>query len=211
MGTQKRREDILGDIAEVLDLGLQAPVPLVFLEKLVLVEETACAVLADVPSLRITPNRRTDIPRVESAHGVVTFHATVHDSGVTLLSDTLLCDLGVDPVRETPHVRANLAELDGSGSVVLDGVLEGVVEVAIVQEDVGVVIPAVEVALDGLDGLDDTVQLLVSGEDDEGAIDAGLAGVGLEAAGDEDLVVFFADSPVEQKVVSALLVEDQRR
>ena len=146
-------------------------------------------------SLRIT--RITGhIPRVESAHGVVTFHATVHDRGVTLLGDTLLRDLGVDPVRETPHVRANLAELDGSRGVVLDGVLEGVVEVAIVQEDVRVVIPAVEVALDGLDGLDDTVQLLVSGENDKGAIDAGLAGVGLEAASDEDLVVLFADSSV---------------
>ena len=127
---------------------------------------------------------------------MIAFHATVHDSCVTLLRDTLLRDLGVNPVRETPHVRANLAELDGSRGVVLDGVLEGVVEVAIVQEDVGVVVPAVEVALNGLDGLDDAVQLLVSREDDEGAIDAGLAGVGLEAAGDEDLVVLFADSPV---------------
>lgn len=168
--------------------------------------------LADVACLR--PESQ-DIPRVESAHGVVTFHATVHDSSITLLGDTLLGDLGVNPVRETPHVRANLAELDGSRSVVLDSVLEGVVEVAIVQKDVGVVVPAVEVALDGLDGLDDTVQLLVSREDDEGAIGAGLAGVGLKAAGDEDLVVFFADFPVgggkRNKFVSALVFGDQRR
>ena len=34
------REDVLGDIAEVLDLGLNTPVPIVLLEKLVLVEET---------------------------------------------------------------------------------------------------------------------------------------------------------------------------
>lgn len=33
-------KDVLGDVAEVLDLGLQAPVPLVLLEELVLVEET---------------------------------------------------------------------------------------------------------------------------------------------------------------------------
>jgi hypothetical protein len=34
------RQDVLGDVAEVLDLGLNAPVPIVLLEKLVLVEET---------------------------------------------------------------------------------------------------------------------------------------------------------------------------
>ncbi len=60
-------------------------------------------------------------------------------------------------------------------------------------------IPSVEVTLDGLDGLDNTVQLLIPGEDDEGAVDAGRAGVGLEAAGDEDLVVVLTDFPVLQK------------
>lgn len=34
------RQDVLGNIAEVLDLGLNTPVPIVLLEKLVLVKET---------------------------------------------------------------------------------------------------------------------------------------------------------------------------
>jgi hypothetical protein len=33
-------QDVLGNVAEVLDLRLNAPVPIVLLEKLVLVEET---------------------------------------------------------------------------------------------------------------------------------------------------------------------------
>lgn len=35
----EQRKNVLGDVAEVLDLGLQAPVPLVLLEEFVLVEE----------------------------------------------------------------------------------------------------------------------------------------------------------------------------
>jgi hypothetical protein len=109
---------------------------------------------------------------------VVAFQAAVHDGGVALLCDTLLGDLGVDPVGEAPHVGADLTKLDGGGCVVLDGILEGLVEVAIVEEDVGVVVPAVEVALDGLDGLNDTIQLLVPGQDDEGTVGPGLGRVG---------------------------------
>jgi hypothetical protein len=58
------------------------------------------------------------------------------------------------------------------------------------------VVPAVEVALDGLDGLDDTFQLLVSGQDDEGTVGAGLGGVGFETAFDKDLVILLADFPM---------------
>lgn len=57
-------------------------------------------------------------------------------------------------------------------------------------------VPAVEVALDRLDGLDDTVQLLVPGQDDEGTVGPGLGRVGFQAALDEDLVVFLTDFPV---------------
>lgn len=135
-------------------------------------------------------------PRVESTHGVVALQATVHDGSVSLLRDTLFGDLGINPLREAPHLRADLAKLHRGGGVVLDGILEGLVEVAIVQEDVWVVIPAVEVALDRLDRLDYTIKLLVPGQDDENAVGARLGGIGLEAAFDEDLVVFLADFPV---------------
>lgn len=77
--------------------------------------------------------------------------------------------------------------------MVADSFLEGLVELAVVEEDVGVVVPAVEVALDGANGLQDALELLVSGQDDKGGIGPGLGGVGGLAACEEDFVVFFAD------------------
>jgi hypothetical protein len=44
---------------------------------------------------------------------MVTFQTTIHDSSITLLRNALLGNLGVNPLRETPHLRTNLAELDG--------------------------------------------------------------------------------------------------
>lgn len=93
----------------------------------------------------------TNSPRVESAHGVIAFQSTIHDSCVALLRDALFGHLRIDPFGEAPHFRADLAKLDGGGGIVLDSVLEGLIEVAIVQENVRVVVPAVEVALDRLD------------------------------------------------------------
>ena len=133
---------------------------------------------------------------------MITFQPTVHDGCVSLLGDALLGNLGINPVREAPHVGSNLAELDVGRRVVSDDLLEVIVEVAVVEKDVGVVIPAVEVALDRLDGLDDAIQLLVSGEDDERGIGAGRAGIRVEATSHEDLVVLFADFAVRGNRVS---------
>lgn len=133
-----------------------------------------------------------DLPRVKSAHGVIALQTTVHDSGVSLLSDTFFGDLGVNPVGETPHVRTNLAELDGSRGVVLDSLLEGRVEVVVVEEDVRVVVPSVEMALNRLDGLNHTIQLLVTRKDDESAVGTRFTGIGLQAACLEDLIILFA-------------------
>ena len=72
-------------------------------------------------------------------------------------------------------------------------ILESLIELAIVQEHVGVVVPPVEVALDGLDGLDDTVQLLVPGENDKGAIRSRFRRVGFQAPRHEHLVMLLAD------------------
>lgn len=169
------QEGVVGDVAEVLDLGFDAPVPVVFLEQLVLVEEAA----------------------VEATHVVVALHASVHDSLVALLADTLLGDVLVGPVRVAPVFRADLAEFDGGGGVVEDGLAEGGVEVAVVEEDIGVVEPAVEVTLDGLERFDHAVQLLIPGQDHEGGVGSGCAVLdfGVETAVDEDLVVFLGDLP----------------
>lgn len=133
---------------------------------------------------------------------MVALQSTVHDSSVTLLRDALLGNLGIDPFREAPHLGANLAKFDRSRGVVLDSVLECLVEVAIVQEDVGVMVPAVEVALDRLDGLDDTIKLLVSCQNNKGTVGTGLAGVGLETTFDKDFIVLFADFSGRDKRMS---------
>jgi len=52
------------------------------------------------------------------------------------------------------------------------------------------------VALDRLHGLDHAVKLLVAREHNERGVGARLAGVGLEAARDEDLVMLLADFSV---------------
>lgn len=140
-----------------------------------------------------SPRQKKDSPRIEPAHGMVTFQTTVHDGSITLLGNALLGDLGVDPVGEPPHIRTDLAKFNRGRGIVLDGIFEGLVEVAIVEEDIWVVVPAVEVTLNGLDRLNDTFQLLVSGEDNEGAVGSGLGGIGLETAFDKNLVVLFAD------------------
>ncbi len=129
---------------------------------------------------------------------MVALEATVHDSVIALLGDAFLGDLGVDPVGETPHLRADLAKLNVTGSVISDHLLESLVELAIVEEDVGVVVPPIEVALNRLEGLQNTVQLLVSGQDDKGGIGAGLRVVGFLAACQEDLVVLFAYFPTRR-------------
>jgi len=121
---------------------------------------------------------------------VVGLETTVHDGSITLLRNALLGNLGVDPVRESPGARLDLAKLDGTRRVVLDDVLEGLVELAIVEEDVRVVVPPVKVALDGFDGLDDTFELLVAGQDDKGGVGTGLGCVGHEAAGHKTLSCF---------------------
>ena len=102
-------------------------------------------------------------PRVEATHVVIALHAAIHDGGVTLLGDTLGGDTMVDPVGISPHAGIDLTKLDGAAGVVDNGVLEGGVEVAIVEEDVGIVEPSIEVTLDGLDGLDDAFEFLVAG------------------------------------------------
>lgn len=128
---------------------------------------------------------------------VVTLHTTVHDCSIALFSDALLGYIVVNPVRETPHAGVDLAKLDIGADVFADLIFEGGVEVAVVQEDVWVVEPSVEVSLDRLQRLQHTFELLVTGENDESGIGAWL--IGLEGrvltACNEDLVVLFANFP----------------
>lgn len=134
---------------------------------------------------------------------MVALQSTVHDSCITLLGNTLLCNLGVNPLRETPGVRLNLAELNMTRRVVSHSILEIIVELDVVEEDIRIVIPAVEVAFHGFDGLDDTIDFLVPGENDKGGIGPGLACVRLEATGDEDFVMLLADFSAATRLLVA--------
>lgn len=133
---------------------------------------------------------------------MITLHTTVHDGSITLFSDAFLGHIVVNPVGEAPHAGIDFAELDVGADVLTDLIFEGRVEVAVVQEDVWVVEPSVEVSLHRLERLQDTFEFLVTGEDDEGGVGARL--VGLEGrvltACDKDLVVLFADFPVHHGV-----------
>lgn len=79
---------------------------------------------------------------------VITLHSSIHDRSITLFPDTFLCDLVIHPIRITPHGIIDLAKFHGRAGIILDGCLEVIVEVAVVQEDIGVVEPPVKVSFD---------------------------------------------------------------
>ena len=127
---------------------------------------------------------------------VITLHSTVHDAGIPLFADSFLGDFDVKPVGETPHGRINLAKFHGRLCIILDRFLEAVVKVPVVQEHVRIIPEAIEVALDGFHRIENSWELLVSGQDDEGCVCPGARGVDFEASRGEDLVMFLADFPV---------------
>lgn len=88
---------------------------------------------------------------------MITFHATVHDSLISLFRNALLRNLRVYPVWKSPHLGVDFPELHRGACVVLNRLFEGRIEVCIVQEHVGVMIPPVEMSLDGLDRLNNTI------------------------------------------------------
>lgn len=92
---------------------------------------------------------------------VVALHSTVHDSLVSLLPDTLFRSVDVHPVRETPHAWVDGAKLDWGTGVIRNNLFERRIEIAIVQEDVWIMEPSIEVSLYRLDRLYDTIQLFI--------------------------------------------------
>lgn len=88
--------------------------------------------------------------------------------------------------------------------MVQDLLLEGRIEVPVVEEDVRVVEPTVEVSLHGLDGLQDTLELFIPGKDDECGVGTRLRGrlfLRVETTSHEDFVVLLADFPVKHTVL----------
>jgi hypothetical protein len=135
------------------------------------------------------------VPRVKSTHVVVALHAAVHYSAVALLRNALFHDCRVGPVWEAPVLLRNLAPFNLRLCVVANGLFEGCVEISVIKEDVRVVVPPIEVPLEGFDGLYDAVKLLIPGQDYNRRVRAGSARVGFKAAYRERLVVLIADFP----------------
>jgi hypothetical protein len=88
---------------------------------------------------------------------MVALHATVHNGPVTLLGDSLLVNLWVYPVGEAPLLWRYLSKLHRTTDVAQNSLSERLVEISVVEEDVWVVKPPVEVSLERLDRLYDTV------------------------------------------------------
>ena len=129
---------------------------------------------------------------------VIALQATIHDCSVSLLSNSFSCNIFVHPIWVSPHGRVNLAEFDGRTREVGYCLFEGRIEVSIVEEDIRIVKPTVEVSFHGADGIHDTRQLLISCQNDEHSICAWLTRVRLQASRHEDLVVLLADSPARR-------------
>jgi hypothetical protein len=83
-------------------------------------------------SVEDEPLRSLHIPRVETAHVMVAFHATIHDCRVSLFPNAFSGNILVHPVRVSPHGRVNLAKLYRRARIIGNGLLEGAVEVTIV-------------------------------------------------------------------------------
>ena len=77
--------------------------------------------------------------------------------------------------------------------MVPDGLSEGRIEVPVIQEDVRIMKPPIEMPLHGLDGLYDTFQLLIPCQDHKYRVRSSPIGLRFEAASHKDFVVFLAD------------------
>lgn len=91
--------------------------------------------------------------------------------------------------------RVDLTKFNSATGIVQNRLLECGAEFGIVEKDVRVVIPSIEMSFDGFDRLKNTVQLLVSCQNNESGFGSWLRSIWSLAAYLEDLIVFLADFP----------------
>ncbi len=189
---------LLGDVTEVLDFWFQTPIPLVLGKEGVLVEEPS-----SYQQWFHTEMNLWNSPRIESTHMVVTFHASVHDCGVSLFPNTFSCNFVVHPVRITPHGRIDLAKLDRRTCVIGDGMFETIAEVAIIQKHVRIMEPSVEMSFYRFERLYDTFQFFVPCQHYEGAVDAWFYRLEfwVDTSSMKDFVVHFADTSRSEMIL----------
>lgn len=75
---------------------------------------------------------------------VVALHASVHDNLVALLPDAFSGDVDIDPIGVSPHARIYLSEFHRRTCVVHYSISEVGVEVSIVEKNVGIMEPSIE-------------------------------------------------------------------
>lgn len=131
---------------------------------------------------------------------VIALHASVHDGLVSLFTNTFSCYLGVNPVRIAPHARIDLAKLDRGTRIVPYGLSERRIEVSIVQKNIGIMEPSIEMPFHRLDRLYNPIQLLISCQDHKNRVRSSALGLRFETAGHKDFVVFLTDFSVSSKV-----------
>ena len=93
-------------------------------------------------------NGMREIPRIEATHVMVALHATVHDRCISLFPDPFTGHIFVDPIRISPHAGIDLAELYRRASVILNGRFELITKVAVVEKDIRIMKPAIEVTFE---------------------------------------------------------------
>ena len=138
---------------------------------------------------------RIDEPGIESTHVVVALHTTIHDSRISLLSYPFFCRFLVDPIRITPHIRINFAKFHRATSMVHHGFFKRHVELGVVEENIWIMKPAIEMPLYRLYGLNHTGQFLIASQDDQDSICSWAICLRLEASCNKDFVVFLANFP----------------
>ena len=79
---------------------------------------------------------------------MIALHAAIHDGSVALLLNTFLRDSRIDPIWKAPHLRTNLAPFDFTTGMLLHNIFEGLIKISIIEENVGIVEPPIEMPLD---------------------------------------------------------------
>lgn len=78
---------------------------------------------------------------------MVALHTAVHDGIVALSCDSFFGNRGIDPFGPSPVLCGYLTPLHWCAGVIQDGLLECLIEDSIVEEDIGVVVPPIEMSL----------------------------------------------------------------
>lgn len=84
---------------------------------------------------------------------MVAFHSTIHYVSITLFLNALPGNLGIDPIWKVPESAFDFTKLHRSADMSLDLCFEFLVEVGVVQKDIWVVKPLVEMSLNRPDRL----------------------------------------------------------